>query len=375
MTDDASPENLRKFLESDDPAMIGMGLSMAKGSTDTSRETLGLILGLYTFHGDKEIRSLAKTAFTKLAPPVPRGIVKKYWQAEFRNQSWVWEGWIQELVSELEKVEVSPVFILTTALRTKNKNTETAIQIIGNFMYDSMSGQMCTESNSDDYGKILFRKTGPKRNFPNVEVDAIVVAMINAVNSSIHSSYGQMGWGGAPVDKARMINIVTAIEILGEFRDLRAVDTLIKALTDKRIVNESTRALRIIGDKRAVEPIIKVMEHTIVDRRNRGYHLGWSRTHTARWRDLNEFAKALGKMGNLESIKPLVMGLGIESKYRATPLVDSEKTSVMEAISKILERAKISSKERTNIIRFLTSEDASMSAMGFSMLKGLTNGS
>ena len=26
-----SPENLRKFLESDDPAMVQMGLSMAKG--------------------------------------------------------------------------------------------------------------------------------------------------------------------------------------------------------------------------------------------------------------------------------------------------------------------------------------------------------
>ena len=32
MTDDASPENLRKFLESDDPAMVRMGLSIAKGS-------------------------------------------------------------------------------------------------------------------------------------------------------------------------------------------------------------------------------------------------------------------------------------------------------------------------------------------------------
>jgi hypothetical protein len=32
MTDDASPENLRKFLESDDPALVRMGLSMAKGA-------------------------------------------------------------------------------------------------------------------------------------------------------------------------------------------------------------------------------------------------------------------------------------------------------------------------------------------------------
>ena len=28
MTEDASPENLRKFLESDDPAMVRMGLSI-----------------------------------------------------------------------------------------------------------------------------------------------------------------------------------------------------------------------------------------------------------------------------------------------------------------------------------------------------------
>ena len=32
MTDDASPENLRKFLESDNPAMVRMGISLAKGT-------------------------------------------------------------------------------------------------------------------------------------------------------------------------------------------------------------------------------------------------------------------------------------------------------------------------------------------------------
>jgi hypothetical protein len=45
MTDDASPENLRKFLESDDPAMVLMGLSLAKGA-GVAEELLGLIAGL-----------------------------------------------------------------------------------------------------------------------------------------------------------------------------------------------------------------------------------------------------------------------------------------------------------------------------------------
>ena len=46
MTDDAraSPENLRKFLESDDPAMRRMGLSMAKGAgVEVTVEDLGRI--------------------------------------------------------------------------------------------------------------------------------------------------------------------------------------------------------------------------------------------------------------------------------------------------------------------------------------------
>jgi len=110
------PDNLRKFLESDDPAMISMGLSMAKGSADTSRLTLGQILGLYMFHGNKEIRSLAKTAFTKLAPSVPKGIVRKYWQAEYRTQSWVWDGWMQKMVLDIEDTGINTTYLLARGL-------------------------------------------------------------------------------------------------------------------------------------------------------------------------------------------------------------------------------------------------------------------
>ena len=34
MTEDASPENLRKFLESDDPALVRMGISLAEDLYD-----------------------------------------------------------------------------------------------------------------------------------------------------------------------------------------------------------------------------------------------------------------------------------------------------------------------------------------------------
>ena len=54
MTDDASPENLRKFLESDDPALVRMGLSMAKGS-EVPKVLLPTILGLYMWDLIKEL--------------------------------------------------------------------------------------------------------------------------------------------------------------------------------------------------------------------------------------------------------------------------------------------------------------------------------
>ena len=50
-SEDTSPENLRKFLESDDPAMVRMGLSMAEGS-GVSNEMLVEILWMYMMHDD-----------------------------------------------------------------------------------------------------------------------------------------------------------------------------------------------------------------------------------------------------------------------------------------------------------------------------------
>ena len=68
MTDDTSPKNLRKFLESDDSAMVqmgpSMGLSMAKGGK-VPDDLLGEILWMYMLHSDKTIRAVAKSTFMK----------------------------------------------------------------------------------------------------------------------------------------------------------------------------------------------------------------------------------------------------------------------------------------------------------------------
>ena len=66
MTEDISPENLRKFLESDDPALVRMGLSMAKGS-GVPEELLPTILSLYMWDDNETIRATAKVIFNKYA--------------------------------------------------------------------------------------------------------------------------------------------------------------------------------------------------------------------------------------------------------------------------------------------------------------------
>ena len=84
-----SPENLRKFLESDDPALVMMGLSMAKSAEVP--ELLGEIIWIYMTHEDKTIRDTAELIVNKEAS---EGVKKKlktnwkyaYWKAIlFRN--------------------------------------------------------------------------------------------------------------------------------------------------------------------------------------------------------------------------------------------------------------------------------------------------
>ncbi len=86
MTEDTSPENLRKFLESDDPAMVRMGLSMAKGS-GVPEELLPTILELYMWDDAKTIRAAAKSVFNKHAPAELQAKVKENWKPSYRTLS------------------------------------------------------------------------------------------------------------------------------------------------------------------------------------------------------------------------------------------------------------------------------------------------
>ena len=112
MTEDTTPENLRKFLESDDPAMKIMGLSMAKGS-GVPDEMLGEILWMYMMHDDKTIRAAAKSTFMKLAPEDAKQVVKENWKASYRKD---WYNHLDILEKALCQTSVASAAFLRTIL-------------------------------------------------------------------------------------------------------------------------------------------------------------------------------------------------------------------------------------------------------------------
>jgi hypothetical protein len=338
MPSDAS-DNLRKFLESDDLAMITMGLSMAKGSADASRQTLGLILGLYMFHGDKEIRSLAKTAFTKLAPSVPKRIVRKYWQAEYRTQSWVWDGWMQKMVSDVDEAGINPVYFLTGVLVTGDEDNRGAI--IG------ILEKIKAVDESSTVVAALVQMIGSVSRYQttNLTNEKAAIALIEKIGGelAVDALAGLLG-------NNLKINEAVA-DSLGTLGDVRVVEPLISVLSsDSKSV---ARALGILGDDRAVGPLIEILV---------GIFNSY-KTYSYGRKDFDTVIEALVMLGDKKAIEPLVKGLDIVPR--------GLQDSIIDAISLLLDGLEVDAKEMENLRRFLIGEDAGMRGMGLSMLKGI----
>ena len=215
MTEDTSSENLRKFLESDDPALVQMGLSMAKGM-GVPEEQLPTILRLYMWNDNKTIRAAAKSVFNKNAPAEIQAKVKENWEPNYRTLSVTGDKYSEIVKPFLEAFKSQDDFALIAL--------EPLIKALGD--EDSWVGKSAAES----LGKI-----GDKR---------AVEPLIKALG-----------------DKYEYVRN-SAVDALGEIGDKRAVEPLIKALGDEdwRACNSAAIALGKIGDKRAVEPLIKSLE-------------------------------------------------------------------------------------------------------------------
>ena len=70
---DSTSESLRKFLESDDPSLVLMGLSMAKG-VGVEEELLPLVLARALFSEEEEVRRSSESVFADHAPEELRNL-------------------------------------------------------------------------------------------------------------------------------------------------------------------------------------------------------------------------------------------------------------------------------------------------------------
>jgi hypothetical protein len=205
-----TPENLRKFLESDDPAMVQMGLAMAKGN-GVPDEMLPTILRFYMWDDDKTVRAAAKSVFTKYAPEEIKAKVKENWKPRYRILS-------------------ASIFSI--------KETVNAHTFDGGGKFQERILPFLEAFKSQD-------------NFALIALEPLIKALGD-----------KDSWGRQIAAKA-----------LGKIGDKRAVEPLIKTLKDGNIhVRRQPRppynyyscsviqALGDIGDKRAVEPLIKALE-------------------------------------------------------------------------------------------------------------------
>jgi HEAT repeat protein len=215
MTEDASPENLRKFLESDDPAMVIMGLSMSKGA-GLPEELLPTILRLYMWNDNKTVRDSAKLLFDKYAPEEIQAKVKENWKPNYRTLS----------VTDNKFPEAMRQFLI--AFESQNNFSiialEPLIKALGN------KSVRVRKNRAYALGNI-----GDKR---------AVEPLIKALEYK---------------DRDVRRSAIYALEKIG---DKRAVEPLIKALEDGKwslVCRKAAIALGSIGDKRAVEPLIKAL--------------------------------------------------------------------------------------------------------------------
>ena len=51
-----------------------------------------------------------------MAPSDLRRTVKDYWQAEYRTTVWIWDGWMQKMVLDIEDVGINTTYILARGL-------------------------------------------------------------------------------------------------------------------------------------------------------------------------------------------------------------------------------------------------------------------
>jgi len=310
MTEDTSPENLRKFLESDDPALVQMGLSMAKGS-GVPEEMLGEILWMYMMHDDKTIRAAAKSVFMKHAPEEIQLKIKNNWKPSYRTLSITGDKFLESTRQFLEVFESQDDFAeifwrrvepLIKALKDKDSIVRSDAVIALGKIGDKRVVEPLIKALRDKGWDVRHDAATALGKIGDYAVEPLIKALEDEngnVRECAAEALGDIGDKRAVEPLIKTLGddesyiCKVAVESLGWIGDKRAVEPpLIKALGDKDeyVRNCAAEALGKIGDKRAVEPLIKALG---------------DEDEGVRW----SAAIALGKIGDKRAIKPLIKAL------------------------------------------------------------------
>jgi len=289
MTEDTSPENLRKFLKSDDPAMRRMGVSMAKG-IGVPRELLPTILGLYMWDDDQIVREAAKTVFTMYAPAKLQAEVKKKWHHSYRKLS---ENYYTCCVhgSCYHSYKDKFMVVIPPLLQSRDIIAMPLLYYLLKHHQPKPSTPRTERSNSSH----VFSKLGAYRGKPILQ--PLLIKILDDKSAEIrYKATDALRWAytstqgyvhnkpavGKHLIKAledenkdvRRIASVGLGETFGSYINHgagracnRAVESLIKALEDKseEVRKAVVEALGMIEDKRAEEPLIKALEDKSIE--------------------------------------------------------------------------------------------------------------
>jgi HEAT repeat protein len=316
---------LRKFLESDDPAMRRMGLSMAKGS-GVPEPLYKNVFGLSLWDPEAENREAA----AELVEDIGLENITEF------------PGWLEPFEEEEVDWEVRRY-----AVKALGKSgDERAVEPLINALKDNWEeyGEWNQHLSVYDNAAWVLGDIGDER---------AIEPLIEALDSKLHHAWdywdskqgpgvvhalGEIGDARAvePLIEALGPNVHFGVRrgaavALGDIGDARAVEPLIRELScdwDDMIRRFAAIALGKIGDERAVEPLNKVLKdkerHVCrVAARALG-QIGDARAGEPLIKALGDgsrpdvsscAAEALGKIGDTRAVEPLITALGDEDAY------------------------------------------------------------
>ena len=289
MTEDTSPENLRKFLESDDPAMVRMGLSMAKG-TGVPEELLPTILGHYMWDDDKTVRAAAKSIFNKYSPLDIQNEISKLWKPNYRTLS---RKRPDKLINIIEKLLKSHEYIarasISPILRYHDEDDEFEIILwrLSRSPKRKHLYQSLTKTFYEKSERIRLQTVSAMHKIRG-EKDLMTRFVIKALDDNSEKIRVKASWAlGEGYCSNRNININPLLKALKD-KNIKVRENIIRAIgvfgkksdathlleflehKNKKIRSNAVKSLEKIGSNIAAEPLINLLKKLYEESKSTG---------------------------------------------------------------------------------------------------------